>query len=274
MNEQINSITQKALSDLASSLAEGRSHRLECFLKAMATFHRYSWQNTLLIFSQKPEATHVAGFRAWKKLGRWVRSGERGISILAPLMFKAKDEKGDEEQILGYKAVRVFDISQTDGRPLPDLGKVRGQPGNHIGRLMTFAKKEGITIECVEDLGGADGASAGGAIKLLRGLPPGEMFAVLAHELAHELLHQGEDFDRGTEELEAEAVSFVLCSAIGLETLERSSDYIALYRGDEKALVESFTRIQSACSRMLPVVMDRTQRRAMQRGLFSGFGHG
>ena len=99
-------------------------------LKVASKFHRYSFNNHLMIFLQRPDTTVVAGFKRWKSLGRFVKKGEKGIAIFAPCRYKTKveDESGDEQvidSIRGFRVVHVFDISQTEGDDLPDLDAVR-----------------------------------------------------------------------------------------------------------------------------------------------------
>jgi Antirestriction protein len=113
----------------------------------LAKFHRYSFGNVVLILSQKPDATHVAGFTAWKKLGRFVRKGEKGIVVIAPITIKAKDELKpgeDEKPVLRFRGVHVFDISQTDGEPLPEPAQVSGDPREHLATLRAHIAERGI----------------------------------------------------------------------------------------------------------------------------------
>jgi antirestriction protein ArdC len=187
----------------------------------------------MLIFMQRPSATRVAGFKTWKKVGRWVRRGEKGIMILAPLVKKE-------------------DISQTDGRPMPEFDSVHGDPGQYLSALNKVAWDLAIDVEYVDDLRGADGVSMGGKIQLLDSLRDGEKFAVLAHELAHEMMHKhNSEKDRKTRELEAEAVAFVVCETMGLSTRSRSTDYIHLYGGDDKKLADSLRSIQQTSAFIL-----------------------
>ena len=112
-----------ALTRLEDGLRAGRSAQLEAYLALCARFHRYSFGNVLLIATQCPHATHVAGFHAWKKLGRWVRKGEHGIAIIAPQPIKARRQQAsesDEPEIqVRFKTVHVFDVTQTEGEALP-----------------------------------------------------------------------------------------------------------------------------------------------------------
>jgi len=124
--EQIKEITEKASQQLVAALNAGPSDALASYLKAIARFHRYSLHNVLLITLQKPNASHVAGFRTWNQLGRFVKKGEKGILILAPMLRRkpdtADDSSTDPSIIMGFRTAYVFDISQTDGRDLPQSG--------------------------------------------------------------------------------------------------------------------------------------------------------
>ncbi len=249
--EKAKNRTDAALEDLAAALAAGKSDSLARYLRTMATFHDYSFGNCVLIAQQCPEATRVAGFRAWTKLGRHVRKGEKGIVIIAPIVRKNDD---NERAVAGFRAAHVFDVSQTDGEPLPEPAAVSGDPAGHIDELMAFIRDKGIRLDYAEDLGGADGRSYGGRIEIRSGLARAEEFSVLAHELAHELLHKNSDAPRlpkTVRETEAEAVAFVVSHAVGLETGTAASDYIQLYQGDCDTLAASLQRIQSAASHII-----------------------
>ncbi|MAT70323.1 MAG: DUF1738 domain-containing protein [Planctomycetaceae bacterium] len=238
-------------------MAAGKSEELTRFLDTMSAFHNYSFGNCMLIGKQKPNATLVAGFRAWLKLGRHVRKGEKGICILAPLVGKKEAADGSEEtrEVFGFRAVHVFDVSQTEGDELPDINKISGDPGEKLSKLHATAYTLGITVSFDDDLGGADGLSKGGEIVLLRGLSHAEEFNTLAHELAHEILHRGTVCSRCSktvEELEAEAVAYVVSKAAGLSNaLRHSSDYIQGHEGDKDLLARSLERIQKAVSLLL-----------------------
>ncbi len=107
---------------LAKAVDEVRaSETFKAYLDVQARFHRYSWHNSMLILSQRPDASQVAGYRAWQKLGRQVTKGERGIMIFAPCPFKKERDNGDTETGMFFRAVHVFDVSQTEGEPLPEV---------------------------------------------------------------------------------------------------------------------------------------------------------
>jgi antirestriction protein ArdC len=128
--EQAKNLSEDALNHLMQALDEGQSDALKNYLRLMSRFHRYSWGNCLLIYSQRPEATHVAGFHAWLKLGRYVRKGEKGIVILAPMVGRKKSEneltEDEKTRLFGFRAAHVFDVSQTDGDALPEFSTVKG----------------------------------------------------------------------------------------------------------------------------------------------------
>lgn len=252
--EQIQQVTDNALGQLITALEQGQSATLTRYLGAMARFHRYSFHNVMLIYTQREDASHVAGFNAWRKLGRFVRKGEKGILILAPMIFKRDVEPSatdEDKAIVHFKAAYVFDISQTDGDPIPEFATVYGDPADHLDRLKQFAAERGIALEYSKSIAPARGVSRGGSIALLPDLSPASEFAVLAHEIAHEILHRGErrtQTDKIIRETEAEAVAFVLCQSIGLETGTAASDYIQLYSGDRETLAASLRFIQqTAC---------------------------
>jgi hypothetical protein len=131
-------VSDEALQSLSAALKEGKSEQLTKYLDTMARFHQYSFSNCMLIFAQKPDASNVAGFGKWKEFNRFVRKGEKGIAILAPLVRKKKDESGsdatdssksssDEKVLFGFRIVYVFDISQTEGEDLPEFATLGGE---------------------------------------------------------------------------------------------------------------------------------------------------
>ncbi len=244
-----------ALDILISQLEAGHSEQLQAYLAAMPKFRAYSFNNIMLILAQQPAAQHVAGYRTWRKLNRQVRKGERGIIVIAPMVYKKKEgerstdrDDGDAPSVIrGFRAVHVFDISQTNGEPLPSISTQAGDPGQYIEQLERFITGHGITLNEAEDLGGADGVSKGGEIVIRSGMHPARRFAVLAHEVAHELMHKDpatRPVEKETRELEAEAVAHVVCYASGLDPGQASSDYIQLYSGDKHGLLASLEAIR------------------------------
>jgi antirestriction protein ArdC len=251
-------VISEGIKALAAQLAAGNSEALTTYLGTMAKFHNYSFGNVMAIAMQKPEAVRVAGFHAWKELGRNVKKGEKGIRILAPMIGKkAEAEAGQAEpstRVYGFRGVYVFDISQTEGKELPSFAKVSGEAGRTLEALLKFAADSSIEVEFSADLGGAEGVSLNGKIKLLAGKSDAEFVAVLTHELAHELLHKQDRKNTGgrdKRELEAEAVAFIVARAIGLETSTASADYIRLYNGNAESLTESLDSISKAAKLIL-----------------------
>lgn len=254
-----------ALTELAEALKQGQSETLVKYLDAMSQFHQYSFGNCMLIALQRPDATLVAGFRRWKELHRWVKKGEAGIGILAPLVARKKAEAdandgGDESQpqrrpaVLGFRVVHVFDVSQTEGQELPEFAAMSGEPGAHLARLEEVVQSKGIELRYHSDLGGALGRSEGGKITILTSLSPAQAFATLVHELAHELLHRGDRRSETTKvvrETEAEAVAYVVCRSVGLDPSTQSADYIQLYHGSEQVLLQSLELIRDVASTIL-----------------------
>ena len=259
--EEALALAERGVDELLAALEQGKSERLREYLAFQARFHRYSFNNCLLIALQKPDATFVAGFQRWKELNRFVRKGEKGMMILAPLVKRSKrdeetrrDEDEPPAKVVGFRTAYVFDVSQTAGDELPQMSVISGDPGDLPDTLRRLIARSGVELRYEESLGGALGVSEGGRIAILQELAPAEEFAVLAHELAHELLHRTERRKETTKiirELEAEAVAFIVCRSAGLESLERSSDYIQLYQGDKELFLASLNHIQRVAAQIV-----------------------
>jgi antirestriction protein ArdC len=220
------------------------------WLRARATLHSYSLHNTLLIAQECHRRgfmpTYVAGFKTWLKLGRCVRKGERGISILAPLRVRDRDEDAEEDgkQRLLFRAVHVFDVSQTE--PLPGVeptplgpprAPVEGDSHAHLlVPLELLAGELGYTV-VYREIGAADGLCEFGRRRISVGesLAPNAKVATLIHELAHALVGQRSGLARVVEEVVVEAVAYIGCASAGLDTGCDSVPYIAAH-GDEEAL--------------------------------------
>lgn len=258
--EQARKLADQALAQLAEALKNGRSEDLTRYLATMARFHQYSFGNVMLILLQKPDATRVAGFATWKRLGRYVRKGEKGIVIIAPMKIRPKDDRFDAQAeaerrgpILRFRGVYVFDVSQTEGQPLPQPARVDGDPHHNLARLKEHVASQGIALDYDAVPLGADGVSRGGRISIRPGLSPANEFAVIVHELAHERLHRGDQrpASKTVRETEAEAVAFVVSQAIGLRTGTAASDYIQLYDGTTETLAASLDRIQRTAAEII-----------------------
>jgi antirestriction protein ArdC len=263
--DEVRSIARQAFDELVEAVEAGKSETLKEYLTAMGRFHRYSLGNAILIRLQKLGATHVAGFRAWQRLGRYVKKGEHGIAIMAPVVYrknglsKDRERSGEAERdiVSTFKTAYVFDISQTEGKPLPEFAQIQGNPESYLERLEQFVLARGIELKRTEALTMAEGLSTGGTILLKASLAQAEAFSVLVHEVAHELMHrdtEGQPKDRKIKETEAEAVAYVVCQGIGLDVTTASSDYIQLYDGDRKTLMNSLERIQRTASEILEAI--------------------
>ena len=252
-------LARQALGLLVNELEAGHSERLKAYLAMMGRLRAYSPTNVLLICMQCPQAAHVAGYRTWQRLGRQVRRGAKAIRILAPIVRRARSEdKEDTPRVVAFKAACVFDVSQTDGEPLPEFARVNGDPGRHLERLKDLVAGRGIALDYSDTIGGADGLSTCGRIVVKSGLEPAEEFSVLAHELAHVMIHHGGEAmpeSRKVRETEAEAVAFVVCQAVGLDTNSAASDYIQLYQGDRDTLVASLERIQRTAATIVDGIL-------------------
>jgi hypothetical protein len=190
---------------LLQQLEAGKSETLTAYLGAMARFHKYSFGNILAIARQRPTATHVAGFHTWKELGRFVKRGEKGIQILAPMVGRrrskndadrnsAQDDSAKPAPVLiGFRAVYVFDVAQTEGAELPEFEhSITGDVGEHRNRLIAFLGSQSITLEYTENIAPALGVSHGGKIALLPCQSKAEEFVTLVNEAAHEYLHKSD----------------------------------------------------------------------------------
>src|SRR5258708_6560323 len=237
--EEVKQITNKALEELAASLQSGQSEALTAYLKTMALFSKYSLNNLFLIARQRPDARRVAGYQTWRKLGRFVRKGEKGIAIIAPLIrrkseIESLDAAERESIVRGFKVAHIFSEEQTEGEPLPEMGTVTGDPGSYLSRLEQFVGDKGIELCYSDEIAPARGMAEKGKITLLPEQTAAETFATLVHEVAHSELHFGDRRSETTKrirETEAESVAYVVCSAIGLETGTAAQDYVGLYGG-------------------------------------------
>ena len=170
-------------------------------LRVMGTFHRYSLNNTLLIFSQRPEATLVHGYRAWQALGRQVQSGERGITILAPLVKREADHDKEQDgapKVMGFRTVSVFDVGQTQGDPIRGLPE-RLAGDQHAALLAAIEAAIPFPVRRAADLRGANGVfyTQERTIAVLEHLAPDMQVKTLLHEWAHGLRSAEDTRPRG-----------------------------------------------------------------------------
>ncbi len=222
------------------------------YLAAQAKFHSYSLGNVLLILAQMPTATRVCGFHGWLHLGRHVKKGEHGIRILAPMTVRraeagSADREDEPQAVTRFRIVTVFDISQTDGDPLPMHPAQTLTTDSERGawlyaRLLDLARAEGVSVRTAEDIrGSANGAylPSAHAIILAPRLSVDQRAKTLCHEFAHALLHRQTGKPRAEQEAEAEGTAFVVCCWAALNTAQYTFAYIAdwAHREDAAALV-------------------------------------
>jgi len=236
--------------------AIGEIHDSETFrryLEVQAKFYRYSWRNVALILSQRPESTHVAGYNAWLKLHRYVRQGEHGIKIIVPMTKKQVNAEGEDEQRLFFGTGTVFDLSQTDGEPLPEVAVpiLEGEEGGPLmDQLLELAQREHVQVGL--DRGELPAEAAGaywpGDRKIrVRPAPMRQMSKTLAHEMAHHvhLTRIGqESSSREERETVAESSAYVVCQHFGVDSGERSFPYVALWAQDRAVFQEALSSIQ------------------------------
>lgn len=242
------------------------------YLRSRAAFHSYSMRNCLLIGMQNPDATNVAGFNTWKKLGRFVKKGEKGIAILAPLMYAKKDEGTGEttgQALMGFRVVHVFDVAQTDGQPLPERimpKELTGDEGGDIFDAMKdFAEHGGLTVlpdyASFDDERKGDYSRGEKQIRIRAGMPMVQKCKTLAHECAHWVLHSSEEgisLSREAKETEAEAAAFLALAEFGIPTDGYSFAYIADWAGgDMKIMERSLSRIQKASDEIAHAIRAR-----------------
>ena len=230
-------------------------------LEVQSRFHNYSFSNALLICAQYPEASRVAGFATWKKLGRSVRQGERAIWILAPMTGKrTRTDDGEEHRpIVGFRPVPVFDLAQTEGDPLPEVCRtLRGDdPTAWFDRLTSCAGTMGYAVTATE-LPGATNGDCAFALRRIRvecRNEPAQQVKTLAHELAHALLHKNTD-DRPLAELEAESTAYMVCRTLGFDTGDYTFGYVASWAGGGSEAVARIKASASRIQRAAAVILD------------------
>ena len=221
------------------------SRGFQSALDAMAMFWRYSFGNQRLIHAACPQATEIASAKVWARLGRTPVPGTRPIQILAPTAHG-----------FPFILVSVFDISQTEGLPVPALDLELTGTRAPVERLERAAVVLGVRITELKAAHSITGASCGGEIQIARGLPAEEHVSVLAHELAHELLHtndrarkRGPKRTHAEIETEAEATSYVVLRVLGLPS--KAPTYIAWRGGNGASVLRSMRRIQRAASTIM-----------------------
>ena len=270
------------------------SEKYKTYLNTMSKFHNYSFNNTMLIAMQKPDATLVAGFKAWQKdFDRHVKKGEKGIRILAPAPYKIKEEQEKLDPVTGemmldkngmpiteeveikipaFRVVPVFDVSQTDGKELPDIGvnelSESVEDYEEFMQVLTEVSPVPITYEDIEGEAKGYFHITDHRIAIQEGMSQSQTVKTAIHEVAHAKLHDRErnqdidavlDKDRNTKEVEAESVAYTVCQHFGIDTSDYSFGYIAGWSSDRdmKELKSSLDTIRKTASELITGIEDR-----------------
>jgi hypothetical protein len=253
----------QAIKDLDAGVsAITDSDEFKRYLSFVSSFHDYSWGNIMLIASQMPEATLVAGYRAWQRKGRQVRKGERSLAILAPLVGKVENDDGDKvPHVFGFRAASVFDILQTDGDPLPEAPTPRqlvGESEDHMAlfqMLCAYCAARDLPIKYAgeDELGGANGTYSRktSTITLKEFMPALQTTKTLLHEVVHSRLHAKKISDQDLAELEAEGTAFVISAAFGVDTSEYSFGYVAGWAEKPEHLRSALGTIQKTAHALI-----------------------
>ena len=289
--QKVQEITEK-LEQGINELFE--SEKYKTYLNTMSKFHNYSFNNTMLIAMQKPDATLVAGFKAWQKnFDRHVKKGEKGIRILAPAPYKIKEEQEKLDPVTGeimldkngmpiteeveikipaFRVVPVFDVSQTDGKELPDIGvnELSGSVEDYedFMQALTEVSPVPITYEDIEGEVKGYFHTTDHRIAIQEGMSQSQTVKTAIHEVAHAKLHDREqnqdidavlDKDRNTKEVEAESVAYTVCQHFGIDTSDYSFGYIAGWSSDRdmKELKSSLDTIRKTASELITGIEDR-----------------
>ena len=283
--QQVREITDK-LEQGIKELFE--SEKFKEYLTTMSKFYNYSFNNTLLIAMQKPDATLIAGYTSWQRnFDRHVMKGEKGIKILAPAPYKAQEERekidpATQKPVLdadgkpvtetvevlrpAFKVVSVFDVSQTDGKELPDIAvdELTGSVENYAAFFEALKQESPVPISFEDIPGGAKGyfSHVENRIAIQDGMSEIQTVKTAIHEIAHAKLHAikpdekvapEERKDRHTKEVEAESVAYTVCQRYGIETSGYSFGYIAGWSSDKdtKELKGSLETIRSTAAEMI-----------------------
>jgi hypothetical protein len=252
-------------------------------LTVAARFHRYSPHNVLLISVQRPDATRVAGYRTWQQLGRQVRKGERGIAILAPVTYRRDpdpdagptglpDADGRRRAVRTFRVTHVFDIGQTDGPPLPEVGPrlLAGDGDPALFEALTAqVQAAGYELRreaCAHPQANGETSFGDRVVRVRPDLPGAQAVKTLAHELAHVRLHDPASEDgrvpRDVAEVEAESVAFLVTAAHGIDSGEYTVPYVAGWSGGATGpVMATAERVLSTASQILDATppADETQ---------------
>ena len=272
-------IGERKIDEVLKRLKDGvdgiqQSENFRKFLLTMSKFHDYSIGNLILIMLQKPNATRVAGFNTWRDLGRWVNKGEKGIAILAPCMppketksaapegAERENEEEEREKIeelrpLYFKVVYVFDVSQTEGKPLPEFGvpSLTGEANETLfNQIMQVTRAQGLEVG-FESRPQQDpdikGMYFGKTIWVRPEESRAQQLKTLLHELAHYYSEGVFQILRRDAETIAESVAFVIGARFGFDTGTRSFPYVALWSKDKKVLEQNLAAIRKVSAKII-----------------------
>lgn len=256
--------THDRLTGAIEALTSGEEWRR--MLDVARQFHSYSFGNLMLIGAQAPNATRVAGFRTWKKLGRSVRKGEHGIAILAPCVYRGRPVDDSDERdhpelakvLRGFRVVHVFDVAQTDGESIDDVAPILLEgdaPAALWDQLAKQIAASGFQLarkDCSPANGTTDFVTR--TVVVRPDLSPAQSTKTLVHEIAHTQLHDGIKAQaecRGIAEVEAESVAYLVCSSVGIATDGYSFPYIARWAGGDVSLVRKTAERVIGCARLV-----------------------
>ena len=267
--EQLQEITEK-LENGVKNLLESDKYRE--YLAFLAKFHDYSFNNSLLILLQYPSASFVAGFETWKKKhNRYVRKGEKGIKIIAPSPIKIKvrnelDEQVEKEIPL-YKAVTVFDVSQTEGAAHPSIRaqELTADVENYNEFLAKLEKISPCQIFFEKIGDGTKGyySERENKIVINSGMSELQTIKTLIHEISHAMLHNSEEAkkrdkkpSRNAQEMEAESIAFTVLTYLGMDTSEYSFPYLVSWHGEDdlKEFKQSLEIIKDAAAKLINAI--------------------
>lgn len=242
------------------------SEKYKNYLTTFSKFTNYSINNTILIYLQNPNATLVAGYKAWEtKFNRHVKQVEKGIVILAPMKYKKDPDDEDSEVYIRFRTTAVFDISQTEGGELPSFSPVSiVKDVNGYQKLFTaLAKTTDYKIEfaaLAKDTCKGTCNFTTHTITIREGMSESENLSTLIHEIAHSMLHEDEYNSRNQAEVEAESVAFVVSTFLGLDTSDYSFPYIVGWEeNDENLLRHSLKRIRDTAHVLITQIENELQ---------------
>ena len=235
---------EQALKQLANETEEAKkSDFFKDYLNIISRFWDYSPYNQLLIYLQMPSASRVAGFHKWKQLGRNIMKGSKAIRILAPATKKSNKlldncQENKEETITYFRPVSVFDISQTEGKPLPDIDiESEGQTEGILENLLVFCEKQGFKVAFEELRDDLHGYASNNSIAINKNKSNNTQINTLLHEIAHALLHKNSILSKEQKEIQAEAVAYVAARHFNIET--KSFNYLALHDANHEKIMEN-----------------------------------